>query len=56
MVKKLGIWMKIVTLVVPGWNSSDEELREAAGLLAQDSSEILWQPDRVPQALQDDGI
>jgi pyruvate formate lyase activating enzyme len=35
-----GIWMEIVTLVVPGWNSSDEELREAAKFLAGISSDI----------------
>jgi pyruvate formate lyase activating enzyme len=42
MVHDLGFWMEIVTLVVPGFNDSDEELREAARFLAGISPDIPW--------------
>jgi pyruvate formate lyase activating enzyme len=37
-----GLWLEIVTLVIPGFNDSDEELREAAEFLAGISSDIPW--------------
>ncbi len=41
-VHELGFWMEIVTLVVPGFNDSEEELREAARFLADVSPDIPW--------------
>ncbi|MDE3074961.1 MAG: AmmeMemoRadiSam system radical SAM enzyme [Chloroflexota bacterium] len=38
----LGFWVEIVTLIVPGFNDSDEELREAARFLAGISPDIPW--------------
>jgi pyruvate formate lyase activating enzyme len=38
----MGIWLEIVTLVVPGFNDSDEELKEIAGFLASVSPDIPW--------------
>jgi len=38
----LGFWVEIVTLVVPGWNDSDEELRRAAEFLVSISPDIPW--------------
>jgi pyruvate formate lyase activating enzyme len=37
-----GIWTEVVTLVVPGFNDSDDELREAAEFLAGVSPDIPW--------------
>jgi pyruvate formate lyase activating enzyme len=37
-----GFWVEVVTLVVPGWNDSDEELRKIAGFLAGVSRGIPW--------------
>jgi pyruvate formate lyase activating enzyme len=37
-----GYWVEIVTLVVPGFNDSDEELREAAEFIASVSPDIPW--------------
>jgi pyruvate formate lyase activating enzyme len=37
-----GVWIEVVTLVVPGFNDSDEELREIASFLAGVSAEIPW--------------
>ena len=41
-VHERGLWLEVVTLVVPGFNDSDEELREAAAFLAGVSPEIPW--------------
>ena len=37
-----GFWVEVVTLVVPGWNDSDEELRKIARFLAGVSQDIPW--------------
>ncbi len=38
----MGFWLEIVTLVVPGFNDSDEELRDIARFLASVSPDIPW--------------
>lgn len=40
--KAMGIWVEIVTLVVPGFNDSDEELKEIANFLVSVSCDIPW--------------
>ncbi|MBM4437615.1 MAG: AmmeMemoRadiSam system radical SAM enzyme [Actinobacteria bacterium] len=42
MVHDLGFWLEIVTLLVPGWNTSDAELSEAARFIAGVSPDIPW--------------
>jgi pyruvate formate lyase activating enzyme len=37
-----GVWVEIVTLVIPGFNDSDEELRDIARFLAGVSPDIPW--------------
>lgn len=37
-----GIWVEVVTLTVPGFNDSDEELREIADFLVSISPDIPW--------------
>lgn len=37
-----GYWVEIVTLVVPGFNDSEDELRDAASFLAGVSPDIPW--------------
>jgi pyruvate formate lyase activating enzyme len=39
---ELGFWLEIVTLVIPGFNDSDEELARLAEFLATVSSDIPW--------------
>jgi len=39
---QLGIWVELVTLVVPGFNDSDDELKEAAVFIASVSCDIPW--------------
>lgn len=38
----LGLWVEVVTLVVPGFNDSNEELWDAARFLASVSPDIPW--------------
>ena len=38
----MGIWVEIVTLVVPGFNDSEEELTEIARFIASVSTDIPW--------------
>jgi pyruvate formate lyase activating enzyme len=37
-----GFWVEVVTLVVPGFNDSDEELRDIAQFLAGVSPDVPW--------------
>lgn len=38
----MGIWLEIVTLLIPGFNDSDDELRRLAEFLVSVSPEIPW--------------
>jgi len=38
----MGIWLEIVTLLIPGFNDSDDELRELTTFLADVSVDIPW--------------
>jgi pyruvate formate lyase activating enzyme len=42
MAHRMGFWVEVVTLLVPGFNDSDEEVREAARFLAGVSPDIPW--------------
>jgi pyruvate formate lyase activating enzyme len=42
MVKERGFWEEIVTLVIPGFNDSTDELRRAADFIASVSPDIPW--------------
>ncbi len=44
--KKLGIWVEITTLVVPGQNDSEEELRSIARFIAETDTDIPWHVSR----------
>ncbi len=37
-----GFWVEVVTLIVPNWNDSDDELRSMAKFLAGVSRDIPW--------------
>jgi pyruvate formate lyase activating enzyme len=39
---QMGFWVEVVTLVVPGFNDSDEELRDMAEFLAGVSPDVPW--------------
>src|SRR3954449_12034691 len=42
MVHERGFWEEIVTLVIPGFNDSEDELRRAAAFVASVSPDIPW--------------
>jgi pyruvate formate lyase activating enzyme len=42
LMKKLNIWIEVTTLVVPGQNDSEDELRKIANFLAQLDTSIPW--------------
>ena len=42
MVHERGLWLEVVTLVVPGFNDSEAELRQIARFLASVSRDIPW--------------
>jgi pyruvate formate lyase activating enzyme len=44
--KKLGIWLEVTTLIVPGENDSEEELSQIADFLAQIDKDIPWHISR----------
>jgi pyruvate formate lyase activating enzyme len=42
LLKKLDFWIEIVTLIVPGFNDGDEELKQIADFIAGVSPDIPW--------------
>ena len=42
LVHSMGFWLEVVTLVIPGFNDSNEELMEAGRFLASISPDIPW--------------
>ncbi len=42
MVHVMGFWLEIVTLIIPGFNDGEDELREIAGFLYDVSPSIPW--------------
>ena len=45
-IKKMGIWLEVTTLLIPGLNDSDEELESLSGFLADLDPEIPWHISR----------
>jgi pyruvate formate lyase activating enzyme len=41
-IQQMGFWIEVVTLVVPGFNDSDQELRQIAEFIAGVSPDIPW--------------
>jgi len=46
LMKELGVWVEITTLVIPGWNDSDGELRDIARFIKSLSADIPWHVTR----------
>ncbi len=44
--KKMGIWIEITTLVIPGHNDSEQELRDIAEFIRSVGEEIPWHVSR----------
>ncbi len=43
---ELGVWLEVTTLIVPGLNDSDEELKSIAEFIASVSADIPWHVSR----------
>jgi pyruvate formate lyase activating enzyme len=41
---QMGLWLEIVTLVIPGFNDSDDELKRLTEFVASVSPDIPWHP------------
>lgn len=53
--KKAGIWVEITTLLIPGLNDSDEELKDIAEFIAHLGKETPWHISRFhPQFKMND--
>src|SRR2546429_8248364 len=50
MVYERGFWLELVTLVVPGFNDDDAQLRRAADYIASVSPEIPWHVTGSPDS------
>ncbi len=46
LMKELGVWVEITTLLIPGWNDSDEELAEIAGFINSIDPDMPWHVTR----------
>jgi|SRR3989339_295010 len=46
LMKELGVWVEVTTLVIPGWNDSDEELTDIASFIKSISADIPWHVSR----------
>jgi pyruvate formate lyase activating enzyme len=44
--KDLGVWVEITTLIIPGLNDSEEELRDLAGFIVSLGKEVPWHISR----------
>jgi pyruvate formate lyase activating enzyme len=40
--KELGVWLEVTTLIIPGLNDSDQELKDLAGFLREVGEDIPW--------------
>jgi pyruvate formate lyase activating enzyme len=43
---QLGVWVEVTTLIIPGWNDSDDELRDIARFIHSLSPETPWHVTR----------
>ena len=46
LMKEKGIWIEVTTLIIPGLNDSEEELKKIASFLASISCDIPWHVNR----------
>lgn len=42
LMKQMGIWVEVTTLLIPEWNDSEEELRDIAGFIRTLGEETPW--------------
>jgi len=42
LMKELGVWVEVTTLIIPGWNDSDKELRDIADFIHSIDPDMPW--------------
>jgi pyruvate formate lyase activating enzyme len=52
LMKELGVWVEVTTLIIPGWNDSDTELRDIADFIRSVDPEIPWHVTRFHPTYQ----
>lgn len=52
LLKDLGVWLEVTTLVIPGLNDGEEELREIARFIRGVAAEVPWHVSRFHPAYQ----
>jgi len=50
--KELGVWVEVTTLIIPGYNDSDEELRDIASFLVDIDPDMPWHVTRFYPAFE----
>ncbi|MDF1577024.1 MAG: AmmeMemoRadiSam system radical SAM enzyme [Desulfobulbales bacterium] len=46
LMKELGVWVEVTTLIIPGWNDSEAELKEIANFIKSLDPDIPWHVTR----------
>ncbi len=46
LMKELGVWIEVTTLIIPGWNDSSQELRQIAEFIKSVDANIPWHVTR----------
>jgi pyruvate formate lyase activating enzyme len=46
LMKELGVWVEVTTLIIPGWNDSEPELQDIANFIKSLDPEIPWHVTR----------
>lgn len=52
LMKELGVWVEITTLIIPGWNDSDSELQDIANFIRSIDPEMPWHVTRFHPTYQ----
>lgn len=52
LMKELGVWVEVTTLVIPGWNDSDEDLKDIAGFIRSVDPAMPWHVTRFHPTYQ----
>jgi pyruvate formate lyase activating enzyme len=52
LMKELGVWVEVTTLIIPGWNDSDAELQDIASFIKSIDPDIPWHVTRFHPTYQ----
>lgn len=50
LMRELCVWVEVTTLIIPGWNDSDRELRDIANFIKQVDPDMPWHVSRFHPA------